>query len=128
MEKNKLSVTISGRMYTLVSDESREYMQELSDYVNASVSKIINNNPSLMGEKPIVLAALNICDELFKAELGGKVMREKAQKNYDEIIAENKRLREIMNNSEYEIDIATLQRQLEEAKREIAMLKMQLEN
>ena len=128
MEKNKLSVTIGGRMYTLVSDESREYMQELSDYVNASVSKVINNNPSLMGEKPLVLAALNICDELFKAELGGKVMREKAQKNYDEIIAENKRLREIMNNSEYEIDIATLQRQLEEAKREIAMLKLQLEN
>ena len=128
MEKNKLTVTINGRMYTLVSEESREYMQELSEYVNKSVEKVVNNNPSLMGERPIVLAALNICDELFKAELGGKIMIEKAQKNYDEIIAENKRLREILNNSEYEIDIATLQRQLEEAKREIAMLKMQLEN
>ena len=103
-------------------------MQELSEYVNKSVEKVVNNNPSLMGERPIVLAALNICDELFKAELGGKIMIEKAQKNYDEIIAENKRLREILNNSEYEIDIATLQRQLEEAKREIAMIKMQLEN
>lgn len=128
MEKNKLSVTINGRMYTLVSEESREYMQELSDYVNASVSKVINNNPSLMGERPIVLAALNICDELFKAELGGKVMIEKAQKNYEEIVAENKRLREIINNSEYEIDLADLQSRLDEAKREIAMLKMQLEN
>ncbi len=128
MEKNKLTVTINGRMYTLVSEESREYMQELSEYVNKSVEKVVNNNPSLMGERPIVLAALNICDELFKAELGGKIMIDKAQKNYDEIIAENKRLREILNNSEYEIDIATLQRQLEEAKREIAMLKMQLEN
>lgn len=128
MEKNKLTVTINGRMYTLVSEESRGYMQELSEYVNKSVEKVVNNNPSLMGERPIVLAALNICDELFKAELGGKIMIDKAQKNYDEIIAENKRLREILNNSEYEIDIATLQRQLEEAKREIAMLKMQLEN
>ncbi len=128
MEKNKLSVTINGRMYTLVSEESREYMQELSDYVNSSVTKVINNNPALMGERPIVLAALNICDELFKAELGGKIMREKAQRNFDEIVAENKRLREILNNSEYEIDIATLQSQLEEAKREISMLKMQLEN
>ena len=128
MEKNKLTVTINGRMYTLVSEESIEYMQELSEYVNKSVEKVVNNNPSLMGERPIVLAALNICDELFKAELGGKIMIDKAQKNYDEIIAENKRLREILNNSEYEIDIATLQRQLEEAKREIAMLKMQLEN
>ncbi|MBQ7975441.1 MAG: cell division protein ZapA [Clostridia bacterium] len=128
MEKNKLTVTINGRMYTLISEETREYMQELSEYVNNSVTKVINNNPSLMGERPIVLAALNICDELFKAELGGKIMREKAQKNYEEIIAENKRLREVLNNSEYEIDIATLQSQLEEAKREIEMLKMQLEN
>ena len=61
--------------------------------------------------------------QLFKAELGGKIMREKAQKNYDDIVAENKRLREIVNNSEYEIDIAALQRQLDDAKREIERLK-----
>ena len=123
MEKNKLSVTINGRMYTLISEESQDYMKELSEYVNESVRKVKNNNPALLGERPIVLAALNICDELFKAELGGKIMREKAQKNYDDIVAENKRLREIVNNSEYEIDIAALQRQLDDAKREIERLK-----
>lgn len=123
MEQNKLSVTINGRMYTLISDESREYMRELSEYVNESVRKVKDKNPALMGERPIVLAALNICDELFKANLGGKVMIEKAQKNYDEIVAENKRLRKIINDSEYEIDIIALQRQLEEAKQEIEKLK-----
>lgn len=128
MEKNKLTVTINGRMYTLVSEETSEYMQELSEYVNKSVEKVVSNNPSLIGERPIVLAALNICDELFKAELGGKIMINKAQKNYEEIIAENKRLRDILNNSEYEIDVAALHKQLEEAKAEIARLKIQLEN
>ena len=30
MNKNRLTVTINGRMYTLVSEESGEYMEELA--------------------------------------------------------------------------------------------------
>lgn len=119
MENNKVSVTINGRMYTLVSDETIEYMRELSDYVNVNVQKVKDKNPALMGERPIVLAALNICDELFKANRGGKIMFEKAQKNYEELVAENKRLRESLNDS----DISSLERQLESAKAEIERLR-----
>lgn len=119
MENNKVSVTINGRMYTLVSDETTEYMRELSDYVNVNVQKVKDKNPALMGERPIVLAALNICDELFKANLGGKVMLEKAQRSYEEIVAENKRLRESMNES----DVYSLKRQLESARAEIERLR-----
>ena len=119
MENNKVSVTINGRMYTLVSDETIEYMRELSDYVNVNVQKVKDKNPALMGERPIVLAALNICDELFKANMGGKIMFEKAQKNYEELVAENKRLRESLNDS----DVSSLERQLESAKAEIERLR-----
>ena len=119
MENNKVSVTINGRMYTLVSDETIEYMRELSDYVNVNVQKVKDKNPALMGERPIVLAALNICDELFKANRGGKIMFEKAQKNYEELVAENKRLRESLNDS----DVSSLERQLESAKAEIERLR-----
>ena len=119
MENNKVSVTINGRMYTLVSDETIEYMRELSDYVNVNVQKVKDKNPALMGERPIVLAALNICDELFKANRGGKIMFEKAQKNYEELVAENKRLRESLNDS----DVSSLKRQLESAKAEIERLR-----
>ena len=119
MENNKVSVTINGRMYTLVSEETTEYMRELSDYVNKNVQKVKDKNPALMGERPIVLAALNICDELFKENMGGKVMFEKAQKNYDEIIAENKRLRERLNDT----DVSGLKRQLESARAEIERLR-----
>ena len=119
MENNKVSVTINGRMYTLVSDETIEYMRELSDYVNVNVQKVKDKNPALTGERPIVLAALNICDELFKANRGGKIMFEKAQKNYEELVAENKRLRESLNDS----DVSSLERQLESAKAEIERLR-----
>ncbi len=123
MEQNKLTQTINGRMYTFVSEETPEYMEKLCAYVNENVTKVKQKNPTLLGERPIVLAALNICDELFKANIGGKAMYEKAQKNYNELVAENKRLREIVNSSEYEIDMASLQHQLDEAKREIERLK-----
>ena len=119
MENNKVSVTINGRMYTLVSEETREYMRELSDYVNQNVQKVKDKNPALMGERPIVLAALNICDELFKANMGGKIMFEKAQKNYEELVAENKRLRESINES----DVSSLKRQLESARAEVERLR-----
>ncbi len=119
MENNKVLVTINGRMYTLVSEETTEYMRELSDYVNQNVQKVKDKNPALMGERPIVLAALNICDELFKANMGGKIMFEKAQKNYEEIVAENKRLRESLSDS----DVSSLKRQLESARAEIERLR-----
>ena len=119
MENNKVSVTINGRMYTLVSEETMEYMRELSDYVNQNVQKVKDKNPALMGERPIVLAALNICDELFKANMGGKIMFEKAQKNYEELVAENKRLRESINESE----VSSLKRQLESARAEVERLR-----
>ena len=126
--ENKLSVTINGRMYTLVSDESREYMEKLSEYVNENVNKVKDKNPALLGERPIVLAALNICDELFKAEQGGKIMIDRARHNYDEMVLENKRLREIVNNSGYEIDMNSMKQQLESAKAEIERLRRQLYN
>ncbi|MBP3360985.1 MAG: cell division protein ZapA [Clostridia bacterium] len=126
MEKNRLTVTINGRMYTLVSEETPEYMDEISAYVNEKVAEVKKNNPGLLGERPIVLAALNICDEYLKAEKGGKLLLDKASRKYDEIVAENKELRGLLNDSEYEIDIAALRHQLENANNEIARLKKKL--
>ena len=123
MEKNKLTSTINGRTYTFVSEETPEYMEKLCNYLNENIQKVKQMNPTLLGERHLVLAALNICDELYKAKLGGKVMLEKAQKNYEEIVAENKRLRGAVNNSGYALELTSLQRQLEEAKREIQRLK-----
>ncbi len=119
MEKNKLTASVNGRMYTFVSEDSPEYMEKLCKFLNENIDKVKQMNPSLLGERHLVLAALNICDELYKAKLGGKVMLEKAQKSYDEVVAENKRLSSMSNNQE----ISNLRRQLQEARNEIDRLK-----
>ena len=126
MDKNRINATINGRTYTLVSEESVEYMNELADAVNAEVKVIKEKNPSLFGERPIVLAALNICDKYIKAENGGKLIIENMQRKYDEIVSENQKLNKIINESDYEIDISSLRSQLENAKKEIEVLKSKL--
>ena len=48
---NKLTVKLDGRDYTIVSEESREYMLEISDIVNSW--RIVHTNLRLCGvDKP----------------------------------------------------------------------------
>ena len=126
MSENRINATINGRMYTLVSEESEEYMNRIADCVNEQVSEVKKKNPTLFGERPIVLAALNICDKYLKADQGTKVLIDKTQKKYNELVEENKRLNEILKNSDYEIDVASLRHRLDNANMEIAELKEKL--
>lgn len=66
MPLNKVGLIINSRMYTVVSDESVEYMEMLGAHINEKVSAVLKDGRHVMGEKPVVLAALNICDEYYK--------------------------------------------------------------
>lgn len=66
MALNKVNLAINSRMYTVVSEESPEYMAKLGEHINDKIKTVLKNGKNVMGERPIVLAALNICDEYFK--------------------------------------------------------------
>ena len=63
MALNKVNLAINSRMYTVVSEESPEYMAKLCEHINNKIKMVLKNGKNVMGERPIVLAALNICDE-----------------------------------------------------------------
>ena len=126
MDRNKTEVMINGRKYTLISDENNEYMSKLIDTLNKQIDDVKKKNSSLHGERPLVLAALNICDLYLKSENGGKILIESLQRRYDEVVEENKNLNEIINQSDFEIDIAILRAQVEELKKENEELKKKL--
>ena len=67
MAVNRVSITINSRQYTVVAEESREYIERLGEHINEKVKNVLNGGQNVLGERPIVLAALNICDEYFKA-------------------------------------------------------------
>ena len=66
MPLNKVGLVINSRLYTVVSDESVEYMEMLGEHINEKVNAVIKDGRHIMGERPVVLAALNICDEYYK--------------------------------------------------------------
>lgn len=65
MALNKVDITINSRMYTVISEESPEYMMKLGEHINEKIKLVLKGGKNIMGERPIVLAALNICDEYF---------------------------------------------------------------
>ncbi len=84
---NRINITINSRVYTVVAEEEETYLKRLCDYVNEKVKLVINEGTHVMGEKPLVLAALNICDEYFKLLDSTNPVQ-----NISEIIAKNKQL------------------------------------
>lgn len=65
---NKLTVKLDGREYTIVSEESREYMLEISDIVNKKLTDIKIQNSKLSTSMAALLVALNMADDLKKSE------------------------------------------------------------
>lgn len=84
---NRINITINSRVYTVVAEEEEAYLKRLCDYVNEKVKLVISEGTHVMGEKPLVLAALNICDEYFKL-----LDSCNPAQNMSEIIAKNKQL------------------------------------
>lgn len=68
MDKTRTVVRIAGFELKLAGNESEAYMQELAAYVNTKVDEIAKMYPSLSTGNCILLASLNMADELHKAK------------------------------------------------------------
>ena len=101
---NKVTLTINSRQYNVIAEESEEYIQALGEHINEKIDAVIESGSNVMGERPLVLAALNICDEYFKVNEAGYTVNEqlkacnlKLNSRIDEnkaLRAENEKLRE----------------------------------
>ena len=74
MDKQKTTVYVGGRGYSLVSTESPDYMRRLAAYVDRKISEYAaaTGRPS---NEVAVLAALNMADELMKAQDENSLLR-----------------------------------------------------
>lgn len=66
MEKQKTTVSVGGKEYTIVSNDPVEHVTRVSVYVDRKL-KEIENATKLSTSMAAVLTALNIADELLKA-------------------------------------------------------------
>ncbi len=131
-----------GQEYTLVSDDSREYMQRVSNLVDDKMKEITLVNKKLSTSMIAVLTALNSTDEYLKvkdecvhlqkkledpnievSELRKKLLE--AQKVVEMNTQEQNRLDEefekmLKNSKDYEAGLSMLRTKIEELNRKLA--------
>lgn len=101
MSVNRVSITINSRGYTVVAEESVEYIERLGNHINEKVESVIRGGQNIIGERPVVLAALNICDEYFKAVQESNLLKEEIER----LNEKNQILQHTLNDLHKEIDL-----------------------
>lgn len=80
---NRVSVTICSQDYTLVAEETATYMQKVGSYVDQKMTEVLTG--SKVGRTDAaVLTAVNITDELFKAQAASEALRSQIKQYLDE--------------------------------------------
>ncbi|MDN5352244.1 MAG: cell division protein ZapA [Clostridiales bacterium] len=147
-QKNKVTVKIMDRDYTVVSDDSREHMQRVANYVDDRMKAIFDGNKKLSTSMTGVLTALNIADEYFKVleekeelekrinspqyelksardELDAVVQEfERRSQAYEKMVHEFSRL--IDTSSIYETGVAQLRKRMEKLDHELKVKEEEL--
>lgn len=99
--KNKITVTIGGRDYTMVAVEDEDYVRRCAELVDQQI-KEISAEGRLSQADAAVLAAMNVADLLLKEQEASENLRRQVKENLEEA--------------------NTLKLELSEAKREIFKL------
>ncbi len=66
--KNKVIVRILGQEYTIRSDESREFVQQVANLIDDKMRAIYDRNKKFSTTWIAVLTALNVGDDYLKLE------------------------------------------------------------
>lgn len=114
--KNKVQVSIDGKLFPLMGTETSEYITSVAEYIDKKISIIRESDKlnSLTSYLAVILACVNITDELFKErektegiELfeknDSKTIRELIPKLEEELkftISENNKLKEELKSIE----------------------------
>ena len=67
MAKTKMTITIAGKEYAIVSEDSAEHINRIEFTLNDKIARLSGESISLSTLMQITLAALNVTDDYLKA-------------------------------------------------------------
>lgn len=82
--KSKINVRINGTEYTLVHQETDDYIQRIALYLNSKISEVQRGGLKLKESMELVLAGINITDELFKSQKNYITLKNELNRLMDE--------------------------------------------
>lgn len=91
MEKRRVRLMVNGMPVSLLTDESDEYMQELVRQVEADIQGA--QTPYGPTERPLLMAALNLCDRAVRAEKESGELKKRLEENEARLNRQEDRIR-----------------------------------
>ena len=78
MEKQKITVTVAGKPYTLVSSDPPEHVKRVAAYVDRTLSETtaVSNLPSAQAA---VLSCFRIAEELLRAQDENRMLQRRME-------------------------------------------------
>ena len=102
----KQIVFVGGKRFTIITDESEEYMKNIVERLDTRLRSIISTNPKLDKDSAALLASLDYCDEEYK-------IRKKLDENKDQM-------------KQYLSEITRLHMEIDSLKREKKEMQMKI--
>ncbi|MBQ3104070.1 MAG: cell division protein ZapA [Oscillospiraceae bacterium] len=81
--ENRVVINICGAEYTLVAEEAPSYMQKVGSYVDGKLTEILDS-AHVGRTDAAILTAVNIADELLKAQESAEALRRQLKDYLDE--------------------------------------------
>ena len=90
---NKIVVKIANQEYTITGEEEKDYILSLASHVDEQIRIAQNKAPKINNLTPVILASINITDQLFKEikksrEMSNQINGEKPYTDQDKITRE----------------------------------------
>lgn len=90
--KNKVSLKIAGKEYTIIGTDSEEYIHKIGNYIDKRLSEVMRTSVKLNNAMASVLTAINVADDFFKAREAENYFKDellKMKRQLDELRKEN---------------------------------------
>lgn len=118
--KNRVQIRINGKDYTVVGEESPEYIQKVALYIDRKMNEVMKTNDRLSTSMAAVLTAINVADDYFKNIDTTDCLRTQVQQYIEEL---NKCAIELKR---YEKENRELNEEIQQLKIELAKKETQL--
>ena len=115
--KNKTKITIDGKSFTLMGQESEEHMQQVAAYIDRKMQEIRRNSKAVAVDSSLayILTSINVADDYFKELQQTLEMQKCLEDAQMQIIAERTQREQLEEQLEkIERDITKLRRKLQE--------------
>ena len=106
-EKNKITLSIGGKNYTLVHDETDDYMKRIEHYLNAKIETAGKAGIQLGEQTALIMASISVIDELFKTQKNFNTLKNEIRRimdEYDKLKAEKILLEETLADADKKIE------------------------